>query len=127
MGLSAGRSLATAYGNNGNSITLEVSQLPAHNHSVSGLTTTPAGEHSHQAGGDWGLMIRSSASSTSTGSLRIHAPYTGSSGTTLGVGRTATQSAHTHSVAGNTANTGSGTGINIEPRNYQVKYYIKYA
>lgn len=129
MGQSVGRTLGTAYGAFGNNITLTVSQLPSHTHDISNITTTQAGEHNHQAGGGYGLMIRSSASSTSSSSLRIHAPYSGTSSqrTTLGVGTTNSQGVHTHVINGTTISTGTGSAIDIEPRNYAVRYFIKYA
>lgn len=127
MGLSGGRSVATPYGNTDNKITLSVTQLPQHTHGFSGVQTTSSGSHSHQAGGNFGIMLRSSASSTSTGSLRVHAPYGSTSGTNLGVGRTDTAGAHQHTLAGTTDATGSGSVVDVEPRNYQVRYFIKHA
>lgn len=127
MGLSTGRSVATAYGNANNTITLSVSQLPTHDHTLTNLSTTSSGTHLHDGGGgNFKIMLSSSASPVSSGSLRIHAPYTGSSRTLLGVGTTNTAGAHQHTLTGSTDNSGLGNSVNVEPRNYQVRYFIKH-
>lgn len=127
VGLASGRAVATQYGNTNNSITLTVAQLPQHTHSFSGVQTTSAGGHTHDGGtGGYKIMLNSSSSPNSSSSLRVHAPYTSSAGTRLGIGTTGTAGAHQHTLAGATDAVGSGGAIDIEPKNYQVRYFIKH-
>jgi microcystin-dependent protein len=131
MGLPAGRSLGIAYGAQDNQINLAINQLPQHNHSGTSLQTVPNGDHTHSTDGTGnpnfreGLILRSSLSSSSTGgSLTFQ---TASTGVTLGIGSTNVRGGHGHTIVGNTGDTGSGSAITIEPRNYGVRYFIKYA
>jgi microcystin-dependent protein len=126
MGLSGSRTLATAYGNAGNSINLTINQMPEHSHEMDSGVIQTNGDHSHTAGNGVGILIANSSSSTSTGSLNFWA-YPWYFTTTVGVGSTNTAGAHSHAISGRTRNTGYTEAINIEPRNYGVRYFIKYA
>lgn len=130
MGLPSGRSVATAYGAINNEITLTTSQIPQHNHPVGTLDMVENGAHTHttETNGNpnfrEGIMLRSSLSTTAFGSLTVQPA---GEGFTLGIGTTNSRGSHKHTITGNTGNTGSGTTVNIEPRNYAVRYFIKYA
>lgn len=130
MGMPSGRSLGTAYGAQNNEVTLTTSQLPQHNHSAGGLQTVANGDHNHSTDSNGastfiaGMMLRSSQSLTSSGSLTFQ---TSASGVTLGIGATNTRGGHGHTLTGNTGNAGSGGAVSVEPRNYGVRYFIKYA
>lgn len=123
----SGQSLGTAYG--ADEVTLTTSNLPTHSHPAGNLSTIYNGDHNHSttgSGGSFiaGLILRSSLSNTSTGSLTFQQS---ASGITLGVGATNTAGGHTHTVSGTTGDTGSGTSFSTNPRHYPVRYFIKYA
>jgi microcystin-dependent protein len=128
-GLGTGRVIGTAYGATNNQVTLTTSQLPSHNHGVGSLAMNSLGTHDHYTTGSAGnyvagIMLRSSLANESTGSVTV---ASSTSGITLGIGYTGEAGSHRHTMSGSTADTGSGSAVTIEPRNYGVKYYIKYA
>ena len=129
MGLPAGRSLGTAYGAQNNQVTISTAQLPRHTHPAGTLNTIANGDHNHSTDGAGvnfisGIILRSSLSSTASGSLTFQ---TASTGVTLGIGSTNVRGGHGHTISGATGETGSGSALDIEPRNYGVRYFIKYA
>lgn len=130
MGLPTGRNLGTAYGAQNNQVTISTAQLPQHNHSATGLQTVANGDHNHSTDTNGnpnyiaGIMLRSSLAASSSGSLTFQ---TSTTGKTLGVGSTNNRGSHQHTITGNTGDTGSGSALTIEPRNYGVRYFIKYA
>lgn len=130
MGLPAGRTLGTAYGAQNNQINLTFAQMPPHDHPVGSLQTIANGDHNHStdSGGNPnfrdGLILRSSLANSASGSLTFQ---TASTGVTLGIGSTNVRGGHGHTITGNTGLSGSGNAVTIEPRNYGVRYFIKYA
>ncbi|MDE9565408.1 phage tail protein [Xenorhabdus bovienii] len=115
------------------SITLSVTQLPAHNHSFS-ATTSSTGSHTHTRGSmnvtaSWADGIENDVgASKASGAVRItsaginglsadwtwvktsHHDFDASRSWT---GETSSNGAHTHSVAGTTSSSGNGSTINI--------------
>ena len=130
MGLPAGRVIGTAYGAANNEVVLTANQIAPHNHPVGTLTMNDRGTHDHYttgSGGNYvaGIMLRSSLANESNGSVTLQGA---TSGITLGIGYTNEAGSHRHTISGSTGNnTSSSSAVTIEPRNYGVKYYIKYA
>ncbi|HHZ8352667.1 phage tail protein [Morganella morganii] len=98
-------------------ITLTAANLPAHNHSFSGSTssfdygtktTNWGGEHSHiyRWTGDWG----NGSVPVGEGGPAARQSWTDSSG---GHNHTVAIGAHTHTISGTTGNTGSGSLISV--------------
>lgn len=101
-------------GNTGgsNTVTLNVNQIPSHNHSAGGLTARSAGDHRH---GFWNYEILTSAGAgTTTGYFN-------------GTYHWLTESAgeHTHTISGNTASTGGGQAHENRPPYYALAYIMK--
>ena len=146
---STGETLGTLYGSD--TVTLAITNLPAHNHPLTGSLTGYGGDHDHTAG---------TLQATSTGSGHVHTftqrnfygdnfnnagpIFLQGTGTTANFstinmslsgshthglsGYTSSHPGHQHSLSGaSTDNTGSGTGVTINPRHYPVRYFIKYA
>jgi microcystin-dependent protein len=129
-GLASGRSVGTIYGATNNQVTLTSDSIAPHNHPVGTLAMNTKGTHDHYTSGSGGsyiagIMLRSSLANESTGSTTLQPA---ASGITLGIGYTNEAGDHQHTISGNTGNNlSSSTPVTIEPRNYGVKYYIKYA
>lgn len=123
----SGESLGNAYG--ADEATLTTSNLPEHTHPAGNLSIVYNGDHNHSTSGSGGsfiagLVLRSSLSTTSTGSLTFQQS---ASGITLGIGATNTAGGHGHTITGSTGGTGAGTSFSTNPRHYPVRYFIKYA
>jgi hypothetical protein len=89
---------ASSAGITGGSRNISVANLPAHNHGASGLSTNNTGAHTHGYTTANLLMNINTDTGHPSGGLRNRVwDNTGSAG------------AHSHTISGNTANTGSGT------------------
>ena len=108
------------------SVTLSEAQLPSHSHSSGTLATASAGNHRHGLNGG-----------TSGGSLKIFGTQTNRIG---GIDYQATETfytsyggynmmentgAHTHTMSGSTASTGSGSSHENRPPYYALAYIMK--
>jgi microcystin-dependent protein len=135
MGMpAAGRVLGTRYGNANNQITLSTSNLPSHSHGVGGISTSQTGDHAHlpksSTGGgsdpfNWGFIERSSLLADASVSINRNPPAA-----TFGISRsTANAGQHAHTIAAGsvTGLTGSGSAVSIEPSNFSVRFFIRYA
>lgn len=86
-------------GSNTDSVTLITANLPAHKHAVS-LTTNDNGDHQHEIG------LTEDANTDGT-------PAKGTLGGAPGTAFTNTTGSHSHTVAGDTQNTGSGVAFTV--------------
>jgi hypothetical protein len=124
-----------------NSITLAITNLPAHTHGVGTLVTANNGSHTHGVGS---LVTNNTGAHTHTvpncfekiwaasGSDQRtpwngHYVNSGSSGahTHTITGSTASGGAHTHTITGSTASVGSGTSFDNRPAFYKLAFIIK--
>ena len=127
----------TPYGSD--TITLTTSNLPVHNHGSGTLAAASNGYHdhsgsaisngSHQHNVPFNVDLSQSGglgsgSVTSAGQSQVLTVSAGSHSHTISIDPAGT---HQHSVSGSTGDTGSGTGVTINPRHYPVRYFIKYA
>ena len=96
--------------------TISTAELPAHNHGVGTLATTSDGSHSHPYTAPNNSPTSTKVKNDGCSDCIPITPRT-TSGTTSSAG------SHTHTISGSTANTGSGTAMNVlQP--YIVLYYI---
>lgn len=88
--------------------------LPAHSHYLS-LSTTNNGSHAHGLSAyDGGSDRPVNPRRVSTGAWNTDATYT-----------TPSAGDHSHTISGNTSNTGSGTSFDIRPPYYVLAYIMK--
>lgn len=113
--------------------TLEVANLPAHTHTVSGDTAaggshthsvTDAG-HSHIASNGSGFLTSSGGTgSYAGGGAGGFASATSTSSSSITI---ASSTTHTHSFTGTAASTGSGTAVSILPPYFALAYIMRTA
>jgi microcystin-dependent protein len=99
--------------------TIVTAELPAHNHGVGTLATASDGSHTHSYtapnNSPTGTKVKNDGCSDCTPiTPRTVAGTTGSGG------------AHSHTMSGSTANTGSGTAMNVLQPYIALYYIIKY-
>ena len=117
MGAGGSRGVGTTGG--ADTVTLTVGQLPAHNHNVSGSTSTGGG-HTHQL--PWNY------SDDGNGFGAPNADYTGlwgDSGSTVWGRQSNSAGDHAHSFNVNSASTGSGNAIDKLPPFYVLAYIMR--
>jgi microcystin-dependent protein len=132
MGVPTNRVMGTRYGSATNNVTLDVANMPQHNHSLGSGTTSAAGSHQHGSntgiGGNTGFVVRSSRNfvggpiATAFGEIPV-----GGGNQTGGLDNTGFAGSHTHTFSGNTGNAGSGTAFSIEPSNFGIRFFLRYA
>ena len=98
------------------SVALSESELPSHTHSVSGLSTSSAGEHTH--------TMNHQINKTGGGGGTVSNAVTTAEGVTVNINNNSA-GAHTHTISGTLGSTGSGTAHENRPPYYALAYIMK--
>lgn len=107
----AGSSYSVGNTGGSNTVTLNASQIPSHGHGAGDLKADTAGSHTH---GYWTADRTSSAGGLTSGYLY-----------TLSYEQTSTGGTHTHTISGDTADTGGGRAHENRPPYYALAYIMK--
>jgi microcystin-dependent protein len=99
--------------------TIATAELPVHNHGVGTLTTASGGSHTHSYTAPNDSPTGSKVSPDGCASCVPITPRTTS-------GITGSGGSHSHTMSGNTADTGSGTAMNVLQPYIALYYIIKY-
>lgn len=112
--IGSGSTYTTGDTGGNSSVTLTESNLPAHSHNGSGLSTNTTGAHTHTYSKRTGLLVGQAANTLTTTVT-----------TTNTTANTSSSGAHSHTITGSTGSTGSGTAVDITPPYYALAYIQK--
>lgn len=115
-------------------VSLTVSDLPSHTHSLSGVSTSSSGAHSHYSGlasdssystnSAWNPHIYNITSAEVPGKARAVVATNQKSAITQSI-TSSSGSTHYHTLSGNIGSTGSGTAHENRPPYYTLIYLVK--
>jgi len=110
----AGKSYNVGNTGGSNTVTLNVNQIPSHNHGVGTLNTNTTGSHRHET---WAITDEIKVSGETT-DLRVLYGFNGKTNTGFA-------GEHKHTISGNTASTGGRQAHENRPPYYALAYIMK--